>query len=173
MTAYTVHELDVPMTMDDDPAKVQAFREWLAVSDAAEADVHGLTELSWKPEEYLPMCHEPGAPSRLFVVRGDGGGIVAAGSYDTKQAPGTPNCWLALGVHPEHQRRGVGTLLADHLEGIARAEGRTQWKTYAVSQQVGTASGPGSSPPRPASARCRRTRPASGSSAAGAGASAR
>ncbi|WP_144709893.1 GNAT family N-acetyltransferase [Curtobacterium pusillum] len=143
MTDYTVHELDVPATMDDDPEKVRAFLDWLRVSDAAEVDVHHLPELSWKPEEYLPMCHEPEAPSRLFVVRTDDGSVVAAGSYDTKQAPGTPNCWLAMGVRPDHQRRGVGTLLADHLEGVARADGRTQWKTYAVSRQVGPASGPG------------------------------
>jgi GNAT superfamily N-acetyltransferase len=143
MTPYTVHELDVPVTMADDPAKVQAFREWLAVSDAAEVDVHGLTELSWQPEEYLPMCHEPEAPSRLYVVRDAEGTIVAAGSYDTKQAPGTPNCWMAIGVAPAHQRRGIGTLLADHLEGVARGEGRTQWKTYAVSRQVRPGSGAG------------------------------
>lgn len=143
MTAYTVHELDVPATMDDDPAKVRAFREWLAVSDAAEVDVHGLTELSWTADEYLPMCHEPGAPSRLFVVREDDGPVVAAGSYDTKQEPGTTNCWMAVGVLPSHQRRGVGTLLADHLEAVARADGRTQWKTYAVSRQVGPATGDG------------------------------
>ena len=143
MTAYTVHELDVPATMADDPAKVRAFREWLAVSDAAEVDVHGLTELSWQPEEYLPMCHEPEAPSRLFVVRDGDGTVVAAGSYDTKRAPGTPNCWIAIGVAPTHQRRGIGTLLADHLEGVARGEGRTQWKTYAVSRQVRPGSGAG------------------------------
>ena len=143
MTAYTVHELDVPATMADDPAKVRAFREWLAVSDAAEVDVHGLPELSWRPEEYLPMCHEPEAPSRLYVVRDGDGTVVAAGSYDTKRAPGTPNCWIAIGVAPAHQRRGIGTLLADHLEGVARAEGRTQWKTYAVSRQVRPGSGAG------------------------------
>ena len=143
MTAYTVHELVVPATMDDDPGTVQAFREWLAVSDAAEVAVHGLRELVWEPDEYLPMCHEPGAPSRLFAVRDETGATIAAGSYDTKQEPGTSNCWLAVGVAPEHLRRGVGTLLADHLEGIARAEGRTQCKTYAVSRQVGPASGPG------------------------------
>jgi GNAT superfamily N-acetyltransferase len=143
MTAYTVHELEVPATMGDGPAKVRAFREWLAVSDAAEVDVHGLTELSWQAEEYLPLCHEPEAPSRLFVVRDPEGTVVAAGSYDTKQTPGTTNCWIALGVAPARRRRGIGTLLADHLEGIARAEGRTQWKTYAVSRQVGPASGSG------------------------------
>jgi GNAT superfamily N-acetyltransferase len=143
MTAHTVHELTVPTTMDDDPDTVQAFRDWLAVSDAAEHAVHGLSELAWKPEEYLPLCHEPGAPSRLFVVRDGDGSVVASGSYDTKQEPGTTNCWLAVGVAPEHRRRGVGTLLADHLEGLARAEGRTQWKTYAVSRQVGPATGAG------------------------------
>ncbi|MBT2502590.1 GNAT family N-acetyltransferase [Curtobacterium sp. ISL-83] len=143
MTAYSVEELDVPATMHDDERKVRDFRDWLAVSDAAEHAVHGVPELRWTPEEYLPMCHEPGAPSRLFVVRDDHGVVVAAGSYDTKQEPGTTNCWLALGVHPSHQRRGIGTLLADHLEALARAEGRTQWKTHAVSRQVGPAIGDG------------------------------
>jgi GNAT superfamily N-acetyltransferase len=143
VTAYTVEELDVPATMDDDPARVRAFCDWLVVSDAAEVAVHGLPELAWEPAEYLPMCHEPGAPSRLFVVRDGQGTVVASGSYDSKTEPGTTNCWLSLGVHPEHQRRGIGTLLADHLEALARAEGRTQWKTYAVSRQVGPATGPG------------------------------
>ncbi|ROP74887.1 GNAT family N-acetyltransferase [Curtobacterium sp. PhB115] len=143
MTTYSVDELVVPATMNDDPATVQSFRDWLAVSDAAEVGVHGLPELAWTPEEYLPMCHEPGAPSRLFAVRDTDGAVVAAGSYDTKQEAGTTNCWLAAGVAPEHQRRGIGTLLADHLEGVARADGRTQWKTYAVSRQVGPAAGPG------------------------------
>ncbi|WP_181429140.1 GNAT family N-acetyltransferase [Curtobacterium sp. MCSS17_008] len=140
---YTVEELVVPTTMDDEPDRVQAFRDWLAVSDAAEVAVHGLPELSWTPAEYLPMCHEPGAPSRLFVVRDAAGEVVASGAYDSKTEPGTTNCWLSLGVRPDRQRRGIGTLLADHLEGVARAEGRTQWKTYAVSRQVGPGDGPG------------------------------
>lgn len=138
-----VEELVVPATMDDDPELVLAFSDWLAVSDAAEIAVHGLPELAWTPAEYLPMCHEPGSPSRLFVVRDDTGEVVAAGAYDSKTEPGTTNCWLSVGVRPDRQRRGFGTLLADHLELLARAEGRTQWKTYAVSRQVGAAEGPG------------------------------
>ncbi|WP_022903029.1 GNAT family N-acetyltransferase [Curtobacterium sp. B8] len=140
---YTVEELDVPTTMHDDPARVAAFRAWLAVSDRAEAAVHGLPELAWTADEYLPMCHTPGAPSRLFVARDASGTVVGAASYDSKEEPGTTNCWLAVGVDPAHQGRGVGTLLADHVERIAREQGRTQWKTYAVSRQVGPASGDG------------------------------
>ena len=139
---YRVIELDVPTTMTDDPGRVRAFREWVDVSNRSEASVHGLDELAWKAEEQLPQQHDPEAPSRLFVVRDDHDVVVAAGAYDSKTAPGTPNCWISIGVDPDHRRRGVGTLLADHLEGIARAEGRTQWKTYAVSRQVGTADGP-------------------------------
>lgn len=145
MTAdWTITELEVPRTMRDDPERVQAFRDWLRVSDLAECDVHGLTELAWTPEEYLPTTHDPEAPSRLFVARDRDGRVVGSASYDTKTAEGTTNCWIAIGVDPSHQRRGIGTALADHVESIARAEGRTQWKTYAVSRQVGPASGPGS-----------------------------
>ena len=141
--SWTVEELVVPTTMDDDPGVVQAYREWVAVQNAAEVDVTGLTELLWTPEEQLPYLLDTDAPSRLFVVRAPDGTVVAAGSYDTKQAPGTPNCWIGVSVVPAVQRRGVGTLLADHIDGIARADGRTQWKAYAVSRQVGPASGPG------------------------------
>ncbi|WP_175470173.1 GNAT family N-acetyltransferase [Curtobacterium sp. MCBA15_001] len=140
---YRVIELDVPATMTDDPGKVRAFQEWVDVSNRSEIAVHGLAELAWKAEEQLPHQHDPEAPSRLFVVRDDDEAVVAAGAYDSKSAPGTTNCWLSLGVDPGRRRRGVGTLLADHLEGVARAEGRTQWKTYAVSRQVGPGDGPG------------------------------
>lgn len=141
--SYTVEELDVPTSMDDDAARVDAFRAWVAVQNAAEVAVTGLPEILWTPEEQLPYMLDPEAPSRLFVARAPDGAVVAAAAYDTKTAPGTPNCWITVGVHPDHQRRGVGTLLADHVEGLARADGRTQWKAYAVSRQVGPASGPG------------------------------
>lgn len=140
---YRVTELDVPVTMSDDPSRVAAFREWVAVSNRSEVAVHGLPELAWSAEAQLALMHDPEAPSRLFVVRDEQDTVVAAGAYDSKTAPGTPNCWISVGVDPDHRRRGIGTLLADHIEGIARAEGRTQWKTYAVSRQVGPASGPG------------------------------
>lgn len=143
MTAYTVHELDVPRTMDDDPAVVAAFRDWVAVQNAAEVAVTGLPEILWTAEEQLPYLLDPEAPSRLVVVHDPDGTTVASGAYDTKQAAGTPNCWITVSVHPDHQRRGVGTLLADHLEQLARTDGRTQWKTYAPSRQVGPATGPG------------------------------
>lgn len=139
---YRVEELDVPATTDDDARRVDAFREWVAVQNAAEVAVTGLPEILWTPEEQLPYMLDPEAPSRLFVVRGPDGTVVASGAYDTKTAPGTPNCWITVAVRPDHQRRGIGTLLADHLEGLARADGRTQWKAYAVSRQVGPASGP-------------------------------
>ena len=143
---YHVTELDVPATMTDDPTRVAAFREWVAVQNAAEVSVTGLPEILWTPEEQLPYLLDPEAPSRLVAVHSSDGTVVAAGVYDTKQAPGTPNCWIWLGVAPDHRRRGVGTLLADHLEALARADGRTQWKTSAMSRQVGPASGSGYRP---------------------------
>ncbi|WIB77989.1 GNAT family N-acetyltransferase [Curtobacterium sp. MCPF17_002] len=146
MTTYAVHEIDVPRTMTDDPAVVQAFREWVAVQNAAEVAVTGLPELLWSPEEQLPYLLDPEGPSRLFVARSSTGTVVAAGAYDSKQAPGTPNCWISISVAPDHQRNGIGTLVADHLEDLARAAGRTQWKTYAPSRQVGPASGHGYRP---------------------------
>ncbi|WP_185002618.1 MULTISPECIES: GNAT family N-acetyltransferase [unclassified Curtobacterium] len=161
MTAYTVHELVVPATMDDDPGVVQAFREWVDVQNRAEVSITGLPELLWTPEEQLPYLIDPDAPSRLFLARDDVGTAVGAGSYDSKAVADSPNCWMAVSVAPEHRRRGIGTLLAEHVEAVARQQGRTQWKTYAVSRQVGSAAG--TSVHRPGSASCPRTTPESGS----------
>ncbi len=157
---WTVEELDVPTTMDDDPARVQAFRDWLAVSDAAEFAVHGLREVSWTPAEYLPMCHEPGAPSRLFVVRDDAGEVVASGAYDSRTEPGTTNCWLSLGVRPDRQRRGIGTLLADRLEQLARARDAPSGRPTPSRARSAPVPDPGTSQRPRATAPCPWTRPA-------------
>ncbi|MBF4606219.1 GNAT family N-acetyltransferase [Curtobacterium sp. VKM Ac-1393] len=143
MTEYTVHELVVPATMDDDPETVRAFREWVDVQNRAEVSITGLPEMLWTPEEQLPYLIDPDAPSRLFLVRDDDGTAVGAGSYESKTIADAPNCWMAVSVVPEQRRRGIGTLLAEHVEAVARQQGRTQWKTYAVSRQVGPAAGPG------------------------------
>ncbi|WP_161598080.1 GNAT family N-acetyltransferase [Curtobacterium flaccumfaciens] len=143
MTTYTVDEITVPASMDDDPAVVSVFREWVDVQNRAEVATTHLPELLWTPEEQLPYLIDPDAPSRLFLVRDDEGTAVGAGSYDSKATADAPNCWIAVSVAPEHRGRGVGTLLAEHLEDVARGQGRTQWKAYAVSRQVGPASGPG------------------------------
>ncbi len=153
-----VEELVVPATMDDDPELVRAFSDWLAVSDAAEVAVHGLPELPWTPAEYLPMCHEPGSPSRLFVVRDDTGDVVAAGSYDSKTEPGTTNCWLSVGVRPDRQRRGSArcsptTSSSSPGPRAARSGRRTRSRGRSV-----PATGPGTARPRRAPAPSPRTR---------------
>uniref|UniRef100_UPI0013E06D65 GNAT family N-acetyltransferase n=1 Tax=Pseudomonas viridiflava TaxID=33069 RepID=UPI0013E06D65 len=112
MTTHTGEEITVPATMDDDPAVVALFREWVDVQNRAEVSITGLPELLWTPEEQLPYLIDPDAPSRLFLVRDDEGTAVGAGSYDSKATADAPNCWLAVSVAPEHRRRGIGTLLA-------------------------------------------------------------
>ncbi|MBT1630882.1 hypothetical protein [Curtobacterium flaccumfaciens] len=58
MTTYTVDEITVPATMDDDPAVVSVFREWVDVQNRAEVATTHLPELLWTPEEQLPYLLE-------------------------------------------------------------------------------------------------------------------
>ena len=92
MTTYTVDEITVPATMDDDPAVGSVFREWADVQNRAEVATTHLPELLWTPEEQLPYLLDPDAPSRLFLVRDDEGTAVGAGSYDSKRAASSSAC---------------------------------------------------------------------------------
>ena len=50
---------------------------------------------------------------------------------------------LEVQTHPDHRRRGHGSAMLDHLEGLARAEGRTTLATSAAAPYDGPADGNG------------------------------
>ena len=60
---------------------------------------------------------------RLFVIR-DGGVPVAFGITYIWVEPDSKTAWLDVYVHPRHRRNGYGSALLDHIEEIARAEGK-------------------------------------------------
>jgi GNAT superfamily N-acetyltransferase len=91
----------------------------------------GSDELAWQPDEQLPhLLDEVHSDNRLFGVR-EQGRLVAVGWYETRRdGDAASTAWLDLSVLPEARNRGHGTLLAEHLEQLARAEGRTQVIAY-------------------------------------------
>jgi GNAT superfamily N-acetyltransferase len=67
---------------------------------------------------------------RLFGVR-EHGRLVAVGWWETRRdGDAASTAWVDVAVLPEARRRGHGTLLAEHLEQLARAEGRIQLIAY-------------------------------------------
>ena len=142
MTAYTVHELVVPATMDDDPGTVQAFREWVAVPNARRgrrSPDSGTRSGTGRGTTAVPAI-EPGRaePTVRWSVTTTGR-AVAAGSYDTEA--GTADARTAgwrSASRPSTVAAGSGRSSPSTSRASPEQQGRTQWKTYAVSRQVGS-----------------------------------
>jgi len=131
-----VEQIPVPASVDAPDAA-----DYVAAVDlenAVRASAIGSDELAWLPDEQLPhLLDDVHSDHRLFGVR-EQGRLVAVGWYETRrEGDAASTAWLDLSVLPEARRRGHGTLLADHLEQLARSEGRTQVIAYVRSRGDG------------------------------------
>lgn len=134
---FTIEELPIP----DEPTP--DFVRAIAVGNEVEALGYGTPDLAYEPDEELAIMHNPHEPARLLVARVDGE-IVALGKHETTVGDDSDTSWLAINVLPQFRRRGIGTALADALEGMARDEGKAKVVLYAP-----IAEGPGERLPSP------------------------
>jgi GNAT superfamily N-acetyltransferase len=135
MNPYVIEEIALP-TAPGSPGW-DDFVGVVAVRNAAEVAGYGTPEVQDPPEEMLIAWNDPEEPTRLLVVRADGA-IVAYGRFVTKTGEDADTCWLDARVLPDYQRQGIGRMLAERLEGIARNAGMVRAILYGVS-----APGPG------------------------------
>ncbi len=132
---------DAPGATDAAAGTDDAAADYVAAVDlenAVRRAAIGSDELSWEPDEQLPhLLDDVHSDHRLFGVR-EQGRIVAVGWYETRrEGDAATTAWLDVSVLPEARRRGHGTLLAEHLEQLACAEGRTQVIAYVRSRGEG------------------------------------
>lgn len=138
---FTVEELTLP----EEPGATgwNDFVAMVAVQNAADAEVYGTDELSFTPEELLPVWHNQRyEPKRALVAR-SAGRIVARATFerlaagDTDQAPAEPAptavAWLSVQVLPEWRRHGIGRALTDAIEALAAHDGCRTLIVYAAS----------------------------------------
>jgi GNAT superfamily N-acetyltransferase len=108
-----------------DPLQDRLFRDWIDVYAAAERALWGDQATPWSAEEIREFQRAPERVRRaVAAVAGDGrvvGAVQVIGS--TRDNLGSANIWLA--VHPDHQRRGVGSQLLAHAEQVVRDLGRS------------------------------------------------
>ena len=124
-----VEEAVIPANVADDDAT--DFIESARINGLVEALGYGHNDLLMSAAEVLPYWQVAAGPRRLFVFREEG--VMAGRAMYAWQADDPDTVWMHVDVLPEHRRRGYGAQLADHLEALARGEGRRKILNYTVS----------------------------------------
>jgi len=97
---------------------------WLEVHHAANRAVWGDAAQRTSIEEIVDVADRWHEVRRTFLVSEAGSDVVLAAGQTirrTRENLGTAGLWLS--VHPEHQRRGIGSLLLGHCEQTLRDDG--------------------------------------------------
>lgn len=129
MHHHSIEEITIPTTLDE-PEAVD-FIASVHIRNTVETLGYGTDELSFSAAEILPRWLDPeNVPLRAFGIR-VGGTFVARAIYETRADATT--AWLTVEVLPEHRNAGLGTALANHIESVAVADGRTNLLVYCVS----------------------------------------
>jgi GNAT superfamily N-acetyltransferase len=135
---FTIDEVEIPRSLENPLAADFIAADFIAtveVRNIVEADGYGSDELSATPRELLPSwLDQEYEPKRLFAARVDGR-IVARSVFETRPSSEADTVWLGVQVHPEFRRRGIGAAMADELEALAVADGRSRFVVYTVSRQ--------------------------------------
>ena len=126
---FTVEELAIPATIDS--ADAADYVASIDLRNEVEALGYGTRDLATEPVEELPgYLDTRNAPRRLFGVRVDGA-LAARAMYEINVDSDDPVAWAVVEVLPAYRGRGIGTALAQHVEGLAHD--RSRLFVYAVS----------------------------------------
>jgi GNAT superfamily N-acetyltransferase len=117
-----IHELHLPASLDAPDAG--EFLEYCEVLDAMLLDLWGHLDLAaslparlagWADNDYRRL--------RNFYLRLEGR-IVGRGFVELSLKDNLNSAWLRVDVARAYRRRGLGTRMLEHLEAVAREEGR-------------------------------------------------
>lgn len=106
--------------------------EWIEVHNAASRAVWGDGAQVLTVEEVLDIAPRRAERRRAFALWSEGGGadganaLVAVAQTIQHERDNTETAGLWLSVHPDHQRRGHGSHLLEHCEGVLREAGCTR-----------------------------------------------
>jgi GNAT superfamily N-acetyltransferase len=113
------------VSIDPDSA---AMAEWLAVCNASV-----LSERPDEPplqlEEARGLAKGNANSDRLTIIASDGGRAIGAAGIVMPTKDNLTTLQFVLHVHPKARRRGVGSVLMEHISDVARVRGRSSIST--------------------------------------------
>ena len=117
----------VTLTLIDDPdgAQRQLFDDWAEVLAADGRHVFGAEHTSWSADELRELGRSTDRPRISWTAVTDDGTVVGAAGLVMPQHDNRTQGVVIVVIHPDHRRHGVGTLLLEHTEAVAREHGRT------------------------------------------------
>lgn len=133
MTTITIEEIAVPTRIGEPGAA--SFIEAIELGNRVEELGYGTPDLAYEPVETISHYGDPNQPTRMFGIRHEGR-LVARGLYETTLGEEADTAWLLVQVLPEFEGRGFGRILADHLEQLAREQGKAKTIAYAPMPEV-------------------------------------
>jgi GNAT superfamily N-acetyltransferase len=126
MIDIRIAEIPIPAVLDDSP-EARDFADAIEVGNAAESASVGSDEMTHDAEETLPGWQDlEKAPKSLVIARVDGRIVGSATVEWRTEGPAAGESWQMVAVHPDAQGIGVGRALADHLEQLARSQGKAR-----------------------------------------------
>lgn len=130
---FTIDELSIPSTLADEGAA--DFIRFVEVGNVVDEFSYGTAELAYEPAEELPHYNDPFQPHRALVARVDGA-VVGRAKFETQADDDADAVWLSVGVLPQYRGRGIGSALAQTLESLTIAAGKTKALAYVAVQDA-------------------------------------
>ncbi len=117
----------VTITLIDEPdgAQRQLFDDWAEVFAADGRHLLGADHGSWTADELRETGRSTDRPRISWAAADEGGTVVGAAGLAMPLHDNLAMAGVDVVVHPDHRRRGVGSLLLKHTEASARGHGRT------------------------------------------------
>jgi GNAT superfamily N-acetyltransferase len=125
-----IEEIAIPASVDD-PAFAD-YSRFIDVGNANRKHIFGTTLLDRVPAKVMAFHQDQTYfQQRLYAAR-RGGQITGTAIVGHMGQEPSPVAWLAVTVHPNDRRQGIGTALASYVEQRAREAGYTTFQTFAA-----------------------------------------